>query len=157
MKSYSCFITILELLILPICTLFINLLYKYTPKSRITKDKFKIKPTEKRKWYLTLGQKLKECQFLYTVYEQNTEQSQFSFQITLNPETKFTHEKVKSIILIITLGFAKFFQNSFLHVDTKQKSQQENPKFRIVAIFALVKINMKIITYRFSSWELELN
>lgn len=48
MKSYSYFITILELYILPICISFINLLYKYTPKSRITKDKFKIKQIQKQ-------------------------------------------------------------------------------------------------------------
>lgn len=45
MKLYSYFITILEFvhIVLPVNISFINLLHKYTPKSRIIKDKFNIK------------------------------------------------------------------------------------------------------------------
>ena len=51
MKLYSYFITILEFvhIVLSICISFINLLHKYTPKSIITKDKFNIKQTSKKK------------------------------------------------------------------------------------------------------------
>ena len=49
MKLYSYFITILEFvhIVFSIRISFINLLHKYTPKSRITKDKFNRKQIQK--------------------------------------------------------------------------------------------------------------
>lgn len=50
MKLYSYFITILEFVhnVFSILISFIILLHKYTPKSRITKDKFNIKQIQKQ-------------------------------------------------------------------------------------------------------------